>query len=279
MSPILIFTAGIWIVFIFRVIFGDSKIEIIKNISFKNQPKVKVSYESSSQYIEKSLSGTMQSQSTFNAIEELPLALDSSQTHILHSELDDRFAEKNEVPVEMEVAYKLETIFKETNQNEIAINPNINDIEFKKIDISQSIKLNQERLVKHQEIVRLLASEYIKYGFVLFKGKFDCVATKNNVAILNEVKTIIDTSSDEEKQSVKAIGQLKYYKFKIEQLNLGFSKTKEVIVFSNKPDQDIIDFFSSENIIVVWLSGNEFQIFNKKIQLGEKFFPNTLLLN
>lgn len=167
-------------------------------------------------------------------------------------------------------------ILKIANIENIATVPNTNFVGNKFVDLAEGIKLNQIRLIKHQEIVKLLAGIHLDNGFNLYKGKFDCMAVRGDSAILYEVKTILDIFSDEERQSVKAIGQLKYYKYEvIEQHPL--YKIKEVIVFSNKPDDDIIKFFCAENINVVWLSNNEFIIFNPEKRKHEKFNPTELL--
>lgn len=95
--------------------------------------------------------------------------------------------------------------------------------------------------------------------------------------MLYEVKTILPTASDEEKQTVKGVGQLKYYKFSIVHKEMGYSKIKELLVFSSKPDIGIIEFCSAENILVVWRDGEAFQIYNKENNTDEVFNPDNLM--
>ena len=111
----------------------------------------------------------------------------------------------------------------------------------------------------------------------LFEGQFDCLAIKDDNALLYEVKTILASASDEEKQTVKGVGQLKYYKFSIVYRQMGFSNVKEVIVFSNKPGTGIIDFCSEENISVMWRCGDTFQIYNSRTGEDGIFNPDDLL--
>jgi len=58
---------------------------------------------------------------------------------------------------------------------------------------------------------------------------------------------------------------------------MGHSKIKELLVFSSKPDNGIIEFCSSENILVVWRVGEIFQIYNKENNADEVFNPGNLI--
>lgn len=167
--------------------------------------------------------------------------------------------------------------FRETNSAGIARDPNLNVISSISIDFSEAIRIRQRRLAEHQEIVRLLALINERCGFQLFEGKFDCLAIKGDTALLYEVKTILESTSDEEKQTVKGVGQLKYYKYSIVHKQMGYSKIKEVLVFSRKPDNGMIEFCSAENILVIWRDGDSFQIFNVWTGGNESFNSDNLL--
>lgn len=181
---------------------------------------------------------------------------------------------EDEITTEEQPIRKAKRAYRETNLEEIAKDPNLNIISSVSIDLAEAIHIRQRRLAEHQEIVRLLAELNARYGFKLFEGKFDCLATKDKTALLYEVKTILPTASDEEKQTVKGVGQLKYYKFSIVHKEMGYSKIKEVLVFSSKPNDGIIDFCSAENILVVWRDGNTFQAYNKRNNTDELFNPD-----
>jgi hypothetical protein len=123
----------------------------------------------------------------------------------------------------------------------------------------------------------LLANLNEQNGFRLYEGKFDCLAIKNDTAILYEVKTILASASDEEKQTVKGVGQLKYYKFSIVIRQMRQANIKEAIVFSSRPETGIIEFCSAENISVIWRVGDAFQIYNIRTNADEVFNPDNLL--
>ena len=184
---------------------------------------------------------------------------------------------EDEITTEERPARRARANVRETNAEGIARDPNLNVVTSTSIDLADAIRIRQRRLAEHQEIVRLLAQLNEQHGFRLFEGKFDCLAVKNETALLYEVKTILPTASDEEKQTVKGVGQLKYYKFSIVQREMGYRNIKEVIVFSSRPNTGMVEFCSSENITVIWRIGNVFQIFNMRMVTDEVFNPDNIL--
>lgn len=176
-----------------------------------------------------------------------------------------------------ETSRTIRAAFRETSAREIAKAPNLKDISNISIDLAEAVKIRQKRLVEHQEIVRLLAKLNEDCGFQLFEGKFDCLATKNKNALLYEVKTILESPSDTEKQTVKGVGQLKFYKFSIVHKQMGYTNIKEIIVFSRQPAKEIIEFCLSENIFLVWKESGNFKIFNQETMRSEMFNPIDLL--
>lgn len=184
---------------------------------------------------------------------------------------------EDEITTEERPARRARANVRETNAEGIARDPNLNIVTSTSIDLADAIRIRQRRLAEHQEIVRLLALLNEQKSFQLFEGKFDCLAIKEATALLYEIKTILPSASDEEKQTVKGVGQLKYYKFSIVQREMGYGKIKEVLVFSSRPSIGIIEFCSSENISVIWRNGNDFQIFNTITRNDETFNPDNLL--
>lgn len=184
---------------------------------------------------------------------------------------------EDEITTEEQPQRKARSEFRETNAGEIARDPILNTISSVTVDYAEAIRIRQKRLAEHQEIVRLLASVNESCGFKLYEGKFDCLAIKNNTALLYEVKTILPSTSDEEKQTVKGVGQLKYYKFSIVIKKMKQTNIKEVLVFSSRPDTEIIEFCLAENISVIWRVGGAFQVFNVGTNTDEVFNPNNLL--
>lgn len=183
---------------------------------------------------------------------------------------------EDEITTEEQPTRKSKATYRETDLEGIAKDPNLNAVTSVSIDLADAIRIRQKRLAEHQEIVRLLAELNARHGFKLFEGKFDCLATKGDKALLYEVKTILLTASDEEKQTVKGVGQLKYYKFSIVHKEMGYTKIKELLVFSSKPDIGIIEFCSAENILVVWRTDNTFQIYNTQTNADEVFNPDNI---
>lgn len=184
---------------------------------------------------------------------------------------------EDEITTEEQPERRARAEYRQTNAGEIARDPNLNIISSVTVDYAEAIRIRQRRLAEHQEIVRLLAYINENCGFELYEGKFDCLATKNDTALLYEVKTILASASDEEKQTVKGVGQLKYYKYSIVNRQMGYTNIKEVIVFSNRPETGIIEFCSAENISVIWRVGDAFQIYNIRTNADEVFNPDNLL--
>jgi len=153
--------------------------------------------------------------------------------------------------------------FRKVNSDEIAKDPIFNEVSAVSIDLTKSIRIRQDRLALHQQIVRKLALLCASRGFELFEGKFDCLASKPNNTLLFEVKTIKESNSDQEKQTVKGVGQLKYYNFSIVHRQMGITNCREILVYSKKPISDFIRFCHSESIKVVWVEGDQFKTVDK----------------
>ncbi|QMU62878.1 MAG: hypothetical protein GKR88_00395 [Flavobacteriaceae bacterium] len=98
--------------------------------------------------------------------------------------------------------------------------------------------------------------------FELYEGKFDCLSTLGETALVFEIKTILNSMSDQEKQTIKGVGQLKYYKFSIVNRQMEYEDIKEFLVYSQKPQDSLIEFCSAENIKVVWLQEGVFKIYD-----------------
>jgi len=71
---------------------------------------------------------------------------------------------------------------------------------------------------------------------------------------------ILESVSDQEKQSIKGVGQLKYYKFSIVKRQMGYEEVIQYLVFSQKPEESLVEFCNEEDIIVLWLDGTTFKM-------------------
>jgi hypothetical protein len=186
---------------------------------------------------------------------------------------DEITTEESESPTRTRPAVQ----FRGTSAADIARDPNLNTVTSVSIDLAESIRTRQRRLAEHQELVRLLASIVEARGFGLFEGKFDCLAVKDGNALLFEVKTLLPSTSDEEKQTVKGVGQLKYYKFAIVHQQMGHNNIKEFIVFSIRPSVGIIEFCTAENIFVMWRDGQTFRVLNRTTRADDLFDPDNFV--
>ncbi|MCF6367082.1 MAG: hypothetical protein L3J35_12905 [Bacteroidales bacterium] len=144
----------------------------------------------------------------------------------------------------------------------IAVDPIFNTISSVSIDYTESIRIRQKRLAQHQEIVRQLGLFCEEKAFELYEGKFDCLSTMEETALVFEIKTILSSMSDQEKQTIKGVGQLKYYKFSIVNKQMEYEDIKEFLVYSQKPQFCLIEFCTAENIKVVWLEDGTFRIYD-----------------
>ena len=220
---------------------------------------------------------TVEGEETTTTISEEPEENTNETEEEPTNETQDEQPEENTTEEEPDVPTKERAAFREVTSDDIAKDPTINVISSVSIDFSDAIKTRQKRLAEHQEIVRLLAILNEKCGFQLFEGKFDCLGIKGDTALLYEVKTILERATDQEKQTVKGVGQLKYYKFSIVKQQMGLSDISEILVFSRKPDTGIIDFCTAENIAVIWREDYSFQIFNIQTGGDDSFDPDVLL--
>lgn len=169
---------------------------------------------------------------------------------------DEISTEEAESPDPIRVAYRPTTVAS------IARDPQLNAIASASVDLTEAIRLRQRRLAEHQELVRALGAIVSASGFSLFEGKFDCLGVKNNRGLLFEVKTLSGSLADEERQTVKGVGQLKFYDFSIVQGQMNLSNTIAFMAYSRRPSNRIIQFCQSENIRVIWKDGDEFVLYN-----------------
>lgn len=150
-------------------------------------------------------------------------------------------------------------IYRKTNIDEIAKDPSLKDVSNMHIDLTSAIKIRQLRLKEHQEIVRLIAKMCEENDFDLFEGNFDCFATKKDKGLLFEIKTISTEKWDFENQTLKAVGQLKFYNYLIlKKNNFGINEIEQILVFSQKPHDYIIEFCMKEKILSIWFEGDRF---------------------
>ena len=74
--------------------------------------------------------------------------------------------------------------FRSVTSEAIAIDPIFNTISTVSIDYTESIRIRQQRLAEHQQIVRQLGIFCEERDFELYEGKFDCLSTLEDTALL-----------------------------------------------------------------------------------------------
>jgi hypothetical protein len=193
----------------------------------------------------------------------------ANQTFVTEDEIIPE--EESDTPTRTRATYRL------TSSVDIAKEPNVRMISSSNVDMTEAIRIRQNRLSEHQEIVRKLGELNELSDFEIYDGKFDCLGTKEDSAILYEVKTILTNNKDQEKQTVKGVGQLKYYAYSIVKKEMDYDEIKEVIVFSKKPDSQFIEFCNNESIEVVWKVDDSFFYYNQTTDSDDEFFPDNLL--
>lgn len=117
------------------------------------------------------------------------------------------------------------------------------------VDLRKKIKLLKDRRVRHEKIVKNIATLLDKLGYKLSKGNIDCLAIKDNTAIIVEVKTLDGSISDEIKQVRAAHGQLDYYAEYIEDKYMVY----KLAIFESKISEEHIQFLHKFNKLVLWM--------------------------
>jgi hypothetical protein len=228
------------------------------------------------------ITGTSRSMAA-NAIKILPgLAeqlgdINRSKNHTYP--IGDVIATEDEILTE-EIATpeRARTEYRAVDPADIAADPHLREVVSTSVDLAEAIRLRQKRLSEHQQLVRELAAVLASGGFDnFFDGKFDCLAIKDGRGLLFEVKTLSGSVSDEERQTVKGVGQLKYYNFSIIRQQMGYEHVGLIIAYSRRPSDRIIQFCKSEKIIVIWKDANGFSISGSDDENYLPFDPGTLI--
>ena len=148
------------------------------------------------------------------------------------------------------------------NADNIASTPEFSEKSAHPFDLSAAIELRNKRTILHQEIVRSLAVLLESLNFNLFEYPYDCLATKDDVVVLAEVKTLDGTISDERKQAVRAVGQIKSYAYFDVPEELKEGQLELVVAFSERPTDPILDFLAEQGISTAWIeTAGNWQLF------------------
>lgn len=126
-----------------------------------------------------------------------------------------------------------------------------------KVDLSQATEKRLKRSVRHQTLLRNIASRLQNAGYRLYEGMIDCLATKKGEDVLIfEMKTLDGTPPDEMNQVRDALGQLLYYDF----LQSGQFKndTKiKIACFESEISEDHRVLLMRNGCQVVWMNKDD----------------------
>lgn len=99
----------------------------------------------------------------------------------------------------------------------------------------------------------MLAKALEAAGAGLMEDPFDCLATKDGIAALFEIKTLDGTASDEIDRVRDALGQLLYYS--TFNLPAGCPRPALVALLESRPTDAHVDWLGRVGIIVAWTDG------------------------
>ena len=145
---------------------------------------------------------------------------------------------------------------------DIASTPEFSEKSLHPFDLSAAIELRNKRTILHQKIVRSFASLLESLKFSLFEYPYDCLARKDDFVVLAEVKTLDGTVSDERKQAVRALGQIRSYAYFNVPEDFKGGQMELVVAFSEKPTEPILDFLAEQGISTAWIENTaDWQLF------------------
>ncbi|WP_261544435.1 hypothetical protein [Burkholderia multivorans] len=138
--------------------------------------------------------------------------------------------------------------------DEIAPVPEFGEAEKVTVDLTGAIAIRQQRTERHQLTVQSLARLFSDQGFFLYENPYDCLAVTDDMrSLLCEVKTLDGSLTDERQQAIRALGQLKGYRFFNLPKNLIGKLSVDVIAFDSRPRPHTIEFLAQSDVTTIWL--------------------------
>lgn len=123
--------------------------------------------------------------------------------------------------------------------------------------MAAAVRARRDRLHRHNTLVREIARRYGSAGLALFEGRYDCLASGEIVGILNEVKTLDGTPTDEATQVRDSLGQLLYYEPFVKR-ETGGGVIHKVAVFESRISDEHIQIMQDLGIVCIWKDGQQF---------------------
>lgn len=129
------------------------------------------------------------------------------------------------------------------------------EVEYDPRDETERLSRLRERTDLHQQTLIKLRRAFEGKGWRIGIGNFDLLTTKNDVALLHEVKTILQgDESDERLRIIDAVGKLFFYeRFDAPSLVSATTRIQKILVFSRKPtSNEHIRFLKDIGVWVIW---------------------------
>lgn len=151
--------------------------------------------------------------------------------------------------------YRTKVTLNDTNSTDIA-NRSFTKISYKLNCNNSHTRKLKERYTRHNIVIKKIANILEAQGFEIKEGNIDCLAIKDEQALLIEVKSLDNNYSDEIKQVRQAYSQLDYY----EEFALGKYRGHNVIkvaIFERKISDEHISFMENRNKLVFWIDNDK----------------------
>jgi hypothetical protein len=117
-----------------------------------------------------------------------------------------------------------------------------------------AIRTRLDRLRRHNELVRALATRLQAAGLVLFEDPFDVLAVSGQAGILGEVKTLDGTVEDERDRVRAALAQLLYYEAFVTAPVAGEAAIHKVAFFERPISDAHQRWLNASAIATIWMS-------------------------
>jgi hypothetical protein len=134
------------------------------------------------------------------------------------------------------------------------------EVEYDAKDEAERQNRLRERTDAHQDTLAKFLQLFQGKNWRIGTGNFDILSEKADVALLAEVKTIIQGDiSDERLRIIDGVGKLLFYEaFDVPSLlSNNQARVQKIMVFSKKPNsQEHVDFLTGKGIWVIWFNEN-----------------------
>jgi hypothetical protein len=144
------------------------------------------------------------------------------------------------------------------NPSNIAPIPNFGAPTPNVVDLAAAIEIRRRRTIEHQHTVVSIATVIAASGFQTYANPYDCLGHRvGDGSLLVEVKTLDGTRSDERRQSEKALGQIRGYRYFSLPPAMKQPRLIELVAYSAPPSTTAIGFLRDNNVECAWPVNNQ----------------------